>query len=100
MRDALEVERPASFLVVVRDLELPEDRLLAGEAARLIAEAIAGLPERQRHVIELRDVEGWEAEEVCESLGLSPANQRVLLHRARSAVRGILEEYFATQVVE
>jgi RNA polymerase sigma-70 factor, ECF subfamily len=58
------------------------------------------LPERQRRVIELRDVEGWEPAEVCESLGLSPENQRVLLHRARSTVRGILEEYFATQVVQ
>jgi RNA polymerase sigma-70 factor (ECF subfamily) len=83
-----------------RFFELPEERLLAAEAAGLIAQAIAGLPDRQRRVIELRDVEGWESTEVCESLGLSPENQRVLLHRARSTVRSILEEYFATQVVE
>ena len=83
-----------------RFFELPEERLLAEEAVALIAEAIAGLPERQRRVIELRDVEGWESEEVCDSLGLSPANQRVLLHRARAAVRADLEEYFAAQVVE
>jgi RNA polymerase sigma-70 factor, ECF subfamily len=83
-----------------RFFELPEERLLAAEAAGLIAQAIAGLPARQRQVIELRDVEGWESAEVCESLGLSPENQRVLLHRARSAVRAILEEYFTTQVVQ
>jgi RNA polymerase sigma-70 factor (ECF subfamily) len=83
-----------------RFFELPEETLLAAEGAALIARAIAGLPERQRRVIELRDVEGWDAEEVCESLELSPANQRVLLHRARSTVRGILEEYFAAEVVE
>lgn len=83
-----------------RFFELPEERLLAAEGAELIARAIAALPERQRAVIELRDVEGWEADEVCESLDLSPANQRVLLHRARSTVRGILEEYFAAEVVE
>jgi RNA polymerase sigma-70 factor (ECF subfamily) len=83
-----------------RFFELPEERLLAAEAAGLIAQAIAGLPDRQRRVIELRDVEGWESTEVCESLGLSAENQRVLLHRARSTVRSILEEYFATQVVE
>jgi RNA polymerase sigma-70 factor (ECF subfamily) len=58
-----------------RFFELPEERLLADEATRLIAHAIQGLPERQRRVIELRDVEGWEPEEVCESLGLSQANQ-------------------------
>jgi RNA polymerase sigma-70 factor, ECF subfamily len=82
-----------------RFFALPEERLLAAEATRLIAQAIAGLPERQRRVIELRDVEGWESQEVCDSLGLSPQNQRVLLHRARSAVRTMLEEYFAPQVV-
>jgi RNA polymerase sigma-70 factor (ECF subfamily) len=80
--------------------ELPEERLLADEATAAIAAAIARLPERQRRVIELRDVEGWDADEVCASLELSPANQRVLLHRARSAVRALLEEYFAPQVVQ
>jgi RNA polymerase sigma-70 factor, ECF subfamily len=83
-----------------RFADLPEELLLAAEAAGLIAQAIAGLPDRQRRVIELRDVEGWESGEVCDSLGLSPENQRVLLHRARSAVRAILEEYFTTQVVQ
>jgi RNA polymerase sigma-70 factor (ECF subfamily) len=79
---------------------LPEERLLADEATAAIAAAIARLPERQRRVIELRDVEGWDADEVSASLELSPANQRVLLHRARSAVRALLEEYFAPQVVQ
>jgi RNA polymerase sigma-70 factor (ECF subfamily) len=77
-----------------RFFELPEDRLLAAETSALVASAIEKLPDRQQQVIRLRDVEGWEADEVCESLGLSPANQRVLLHRARAAVRAGLEEYF------
>jgi RNA polymerase sigma-70 factor, ECF subfamily len=42
-------------------------------------------------VISLRDVEGYSSEEVCEILGISPANQRVLLHRARASVRSALE---------
>lgn len=83
-----------------RFFELPEERLLAAEVTALIADTIAGLPERQRRVIELRDVEGWDAEEVCASLELTAANQRVLLHRARCAVRAVLEEYSAEQVVE
>jgi RNA polymerase sigma-70 factor (ECF subfamily) len=82
-----------------RFFELPEDRLLARETIELVARAIDGLPARQRRVIQLRDVEGWGAEEVCESLSLSAANQRVLLHRARAAVRAELEDYFSEVTV-
>lgn len=71
----------------------PEDRLLAGETRRRLAEAIEQLPAGQRAVISLRDVEGWSAEEVCNALGLTETNQRVLLHRARSKVRTALEDY-------
>jgi RNA polymerase sigma-70 factor (ECF subfamily) len=52
------------------------------------------LPDAQREVITLRDVEGWTAREVCDALGISSVNQRVLLHRARAAVRTALEDYF------
>jgi RNA polymerase sigma-70 factor (ECF subfamily) len=83
-----------------RFFELPEDRLLARETAQLVAGAIARLPARQQDVIRLRDVEGWESDEVCHCLGISAANQRVLLHRARAAVRAELEEYLAEEVVQ
>src|SRR4051794_4387519 len=72
---------------------LPEQRLLERETLALIDSAIAELPERQHTVITLRDVEGWSAQEVCEALDLTEANQRVLLHRARSKVRRCLETY-------
>ena len=72
---------------------LPDQRLLERETLALIDSAIAELPERQHTVITLRDVEGWSAEEVCEALEISEANQRVLLHRARSKVRRCLEGY-------
>jgi RNA polymerase sigma-70 factor (ECF subfamily) len=42
----------------------------------------------------MRDVVGCSSEEVCEQLSLSEANQRVLLHRARSKVRRALEQHF------
>ena len=55
--------------------------------------AIDALPETQRTVITLRDVDGWSSEEVRNVLGLSESNQRVLLHRARAKVRQALESY-------
>jgi RNA polymerase sigma-70 factor (ECF subfamily) len=72
----------------------PEDALLAGEARRVILRAVAGLPPAQREVLVLRDLEGFSGEETCAALGLSDGNQRVLLHRARSRVRGEIERYF------
>jgi RNA polymerase sigma-70 factor (ECF subfamily) len=73
--------------------EVPEERLLAGEAYGRIASAIEALPSNQRAVITLRDVDGFDADEACEILGVSEANQRVLLHRARAKVRAALERY-------
>lgn len=75
----------------------PEQGLLGTEVRALLAEALAALPDRQRLVITLRDVEGYTAEEVCELLEISAANQRVLLHRARAFVRGKLEEYYTQE---
>jgi RNA polymerase sigma-70 factor (ECF subfamily) len=73
----------------------PEAELLSGELRVQIEAAIQELPARQQEVITLRDVEGWSAEEVCELLGVSDANQRVLLHRARVRVRDALAPYMA-----
>src|SRR5436305_8347390 len=72
--------------------EIPEERILSQETLRCIHEAIDGLPYGQREVITLRDIEGWPSDETCNLLGVSEANQRVLLHRARSRVRRALEK--------
>ena len=73
---------------------LPEEQLLAAETLQQVRAAIAKLPPRQQEVIVLRDVEGWAPAEVGQALDLTPGNQRVLLHRARSKVRAELEHYF------
>ncbi|MGQ0561027.1 MAG: RNA polymerase sigma factor [Gemmatimonadota bacterium] len=69
----------------------PEDILIAEETRQVIMRTIAALPPAQRKVITLRDLEGWNAEEVCNLLGLTASNQRVLLQRASSRVRSALE---------
>jgi RNA polymerase sigma-70 factor (ECF subfamily) len=73
----------------------PEDAVLAGELRRRAGAALAELPDRQRVVLALRDVEGYDAAEVCSILDITAANQRVLLHRARAHVRRCLESYVA-----
>jgi RNA polymerase sigma-70 factor (ECF subfamily) len=71
----------------------PERWLLAQEARQHLESAIAALPEHQRLVLILRDVEGCSTEEVCNALGFQETNTRVLLHRARAKVRAALEPY-------
>ncbi len=73
--------------------ELPENRLVGKETIGVAQAAIDALPESQRAVITMRDVEGWSSEDVRNVLGLSETNQRVLLHRARAKVRRALEPY-------
>lgn len=73
----------------------PESRLTANETIAVVRETISQLPAMQASVITLRDIENWTSAEVREALGLSEANQRVLLHRARVRVRKALEAHFA-----
>jgi RNA polymerase sigma-70 factor, ECF subfamily len=73
--------------------ETPEERFLSHETRAMVQQAIAALPLNQRIVITLRDVEGFPSAEVCNALAISETHQRVLLHRARSKVRGQREHY-------
>jgi RNA polymerase sigma-70 factor, ECF subfamily len=72
----------------------PEGAALSREILRYLGDALTMLPERQRTVVTLRDVNGLSAQEVCEVLEITAANQRVLLHRARARLREALEDYY------
>lgn len=76
--------------------EAPEQFVASREAQAMLAAAIDELPLAQREVITLRDVEGWSSDEVCNALGITGTNQRVLLHRARSRVRLAIESYLTS----
>jgi RNA polymerase sigma-70 factor, ECF subfamily len=78
----------------------PQDKLLERETLGVIEMAIDRLPDAQRQVILLRDVDGWTPMEVSDVLGITDGNQRVLLHRARSKVRTALEEYLNPEIAE
>jgi len=68
------------------------DRLVARDMAPRILELIALLPAGQRRVVTLRDVEGLSSVDVCEIVGITEGNQRVLLHRGRARIRSLLED--------
>jgi RNA polymerase sigma-70 factor (ECF subfamily) len=72
-----------------------DERLISEDTLQLVGKAMDGLPNTQREVMRLRDLEGWSSSEVCEALDISEGNQRVLLHRARSTVRHAIEPYLS-----
>jgi RNA polymerase sigma-70 factor (ECF subfamily) len=73
----------------------PEERVESAETLKIVRAAFEALPPAEREVVRLRDVEGWDAGEVCLALGLSAGNQRVLLHRGRARVHAALERHLS-----
>jgi RNA polymerase sigma-70 factor (ECF subfamily) len=71
----------------------PDEQVERAAVLELVRDAIAMLPESQRIVISLRDLDGWTSNEVCNVLGISQTNQRVILHRARARVRAVLDPH-------
>ncbi len=94
-RNGMWAQRPAPW-----GLEDPESLVLSKETLRVIEAALEELPGIQRQVVLLRDVEGLGPPEVCNALGLSDTNQRVLLHRGRARVRRALDRYVKEGILE
>jgi RNA polymerase sigma-70 factor (ECF subfamily) len=67
-----------------------DDRLTAAHLAGRARELLAELPDNQRQVVTLRDVEGLQPADVAAVLGITNGNQRVLLHRGRTRLRTLL----------
>lgn len=70
--------------------DLPFAAVSAAELHTELTARVARLPLRQRQVVVARDMLGCSAAEVTELYGLSPGNQRVLLHHARTTLRTAL----------
>jgi RNA polymerase sigma-70 factor, ECF subfamily len=78
--------------------DTPEGSVLGGELRDVARRELEKLPDRQRVVVTLRDMLEFDSAEVCELLDISVANQRVLLHRGRAAVRQVLEDYLKESI--
>jgi len=87
-------EEPAQTWFCVATDITPERAVLSREILLQLDRAISALPARQRQVVTMREITGMSAEEVCAALRISAANQRVLLHRARAALRAALTGYY------
>src|SRR5262249_27451586 len=68
-----------------------DDRLFAQAVMPVVMQTIDELPDGQRQVVTLRDLDGLTSKETCDVLGITEGHQRVLLHRARSRVRSAVE---------
>jgi len=72
------------------------DALLETEESRqLVGTAIARLPEKYRTVLILRDIEDYDTEQTAEALGLTVPAVKTRLHRARQALKSMLDRHFA-----
>ncbi len=71
-----------------------ETRLARSQTRSIVRQAIDRLPESYRTVLLLRDIEELSTEETAKSLGVSENAVKVRLHRARQALRGLLEPHF------
>ncbi len=70
-----------------------ESEVERGELRGLVLDSIQRLPENYRNVLMLRDIEGYDTEETAQAMGISPNAVKTRLHRARQALRGVLEPH-------
>ena len=83
--NACRIEAPWSYLAT------PDELLEQDQTRALVQSKIDQLPENYRIVLQLRDIEEFDTETVAAMLGISPGAAKVRLHRARAALKVLLE---------
>jgi RNA polymerase sigma-70 factor, ECF subfamily len=83
-------EESADWSSVPSRMPAPGQRAEETELTEHLRAALSQLPRRQAEIFWLHDVEGWDHAEIAKELGISNPNVRVSLHRARTALRGLL----------
>jgi len=78
------------------DWNSPEDLLQEQQLLDCLRKHLDRLPEAQRLAVLLRDVQGLEFAEICNTLGVESSNVRVLLHRGRTTLFRMVDQYQET----
>ncbi len=73
----------------------PDEVASKAERRQFVHQAISKLPENYRVVLELRDIQEFSTDETAKILEMTSGAVRVRLHRARQALRALLEPYFS-----
>jgi RNA polymerase sigma-70 factor, ECF subfamily len=74
----------------------PESLLMQQDMADCLERTLAEMPPNQRALVELRDVQQLPFDEICNRLGISASNARVLLHRGRAQIFALVDHYQET----
>jgi RNA polymerase sigma-70 factor (ECF subfamily) len=75
------------------DIDTPEAIVANHQLSEIIHQAFEQLPPQQQAILTLYDLQGETMPEICNILGISASNARVLLHRARSAIHQQIHHY-------
>jgi len=78
------------------DTESPEELLESEQLQQCIEKTLELLPDVQKSVFLLRDIEQQSLEEICNILQITNSNVRVLLHRARVKLMQVIDQYQET----
>lgn len=81
---------------VAWEFSTPEQLLEEKDLQHCLKHHLHGMPENQRLVLELRDIQGHDFDDICNMLDISASNARVLLHRARTTLFAMVEHYQET----
>ncbi len=81
------------FLSIEDDAPSPYEKTKAGEARRILVEALDKLSQEQKQVIVLRDIEGFSYDEIANILGTATGTIKSRINRARQNLQKLLEEH-------
>lgn len=70
----------------------PDEDMEQQESLKRVREIMSGLPEAQRTALQLREIEGHSYRETADIMNVSEANVKVLIFRARQAVKNQIDK--------